>query len=179
MLIITAVSITNVSGQVYLTRNGKITFFSQAPLENIEATNNDVTSILDTKKGEFAFVVLIKSFRFKKALMQEHFNENYMESKTFPKAIFKGNITDLNKINFAKDGSYPVAVNGDLTIHGVTKKIEVPGTIKIDQGKITAVSKFEVSVKDYNIKIPSIVVNKIAETVEVSIDCKYEEFKKS
>ncbi len=173
------VSITNVSGQVYLTRNGKITFFSQAPLENIEATNNDVTSILDTQKGEFAFVVLIKSFRFKKALMQEHFNENYMESKTFPKATFKGNITDLSKINFAKDGSYPVTVNGDLTIHGVTKKIEVPGTITIVQGKITATSKFGVKVKDYNIKIPSIVINKIAETVEVSVDCKYDEFKKS
>ncbi len=179
MLIITAVSITNVTGQVYLTRNGKITFFSRAPLENIEAINNDVTSILDTKKGEFAFVVLIKSFRFKKALMQEHFNENYMESRTFPKAIFKGNITGLSKINFVKDGSYPVTVNGDLTIHGVTKKIEAAGTIIIDQGNISAASKFGVKVKDYNVKIPSIVVNKISETVEVSVDCKYDEFKKS
>lgn len=179
ILIIFSISITNVLGQVYLTRNGKITFFSQAPLENIEAINNDVTSILDTKKGEFAFVVLIKSFRFKKALMQEHFNENYMESKTFPKAIFKGNITDLSKIDFAKDGSYPVTVTGDLTIHGVTKKIEVPGTISIVQGKIAGASKFPVTVKDYNIKIPSIVVNKIAETVEVSVNCKYDEFKKS
>ena len=73
--------------------NGKITFFSKAPLENIEAVNNEVTSILDTKKGEFAFVVLIKSFKFQKALMEEHFNENYMESNTFPKANFKGTIT--------------------------------------------------------------------------------------
>jgi hypothetical protein len=174
-----AISITDVLGQVYLTRNGKITFFSQAPLENIEAINNDVTSILDTKKGEFAFVVLIKSFKFKKALMQEHFNENYMESKTFPKAIFKGNITDISKINFAKDGIYAVTVNGDLAIHGVTKKIEAPGTITIVKGKINAASKFAVKVKDYNIKIPSIVVNKIAENVEVSVDCKYEDFKKS
>jgi len=179
MLIIMAVSITDVLGQAYITRNGKITFFSQAPLENIEAINNDVTSILDTKMGDFAFVVLIKSFRFKKALMQEHFNENYLESKTFPKATFKGNITDLSKIDFAKDGSYPVTVSGDLTIHGVTKKIEAPGTITINQGKISAASKFGAKVKDYNIKIPSIVANKIAETVEVSVDCKYDEFKKS
>ncbi len=111
--------------------------------------------------------------------MQEHFNENYMESSTFPKAFFKGKITDLSKINFSIDGTYPVIVNGDLTIHGVTKKIEAPGTITTAQGKITAVSKFKIKVKEYNIKIPSLVVNKIAETIEVSIDCKYEEFKKS
>ncbi len=179
LLLIIAASVMEVFGQAYLTRNGKITFFSQAPLENIEAINNDVTSILDIKKGEFAFVVLVKSFNFKKALMQEHFNENYMESTTFPKAFLKGNITDLSKVNFAGDGSYPVIVKGDLTIHGITKNIESPGTITIARGKITAVSKFKIRVQDYHIKIPSLVVNKIAETVEVSVDCKYEEFKKS
>jgi hypothetical protein len=167
-----------VSAQTYITRNGRITFFSKAPVENIEANNNEVTSILDTKKGELAFSALIKSFKFSKALMEEHFNENYMESNTFPKANFKGTITDLSKVNFSKDGTYPVTVKGDLTIHGVTKNVEVPGTIAVSQGKISASSKFNVKVKDYNIKIPNTVVNNVSETINITVDCKYEPFKK-
>ena len=163
--------------QKLITRSGKITFFSKAPVENIEAANNEVSSILDTQKGEFVFVALIKSFKFKKALMEEHFNENYMESNTFPKANFKGTITNLNKVNFTKDGSYPVVVKGDLTIHGVAKTVEVPGTLTVSQGKLSASSKFQVKVKDYNIKIPSTVINNIAETLDITVDCKYEPFK--
>ncbi|HUS03898.1 MAG TPA: YceI family protein [Chitinophagaceae bacterium] len=180
---ITAIFITTLftlsaSAQTYITRNGRITFFSKAPVENIEANNNQVTSILDTKKGEFAFIALTKSFKFKKALMEEHFNENYMESNTFPKANFKGTITDLSKVNFSNDGTYPVTVRGDLAIHGVTKNIEVPATITISQGKISAASKFTVKVKDYNIKIPTTVVNNIAETITITVDCKYDPLKK-
>lgn len=166
------------SAQTYITRNGRVTFFSKAPVENIEANNNEVTSILETRKGEFVFSALIKSFKFQKALMEEHFNENYMESNTFPKAIFKGTITDLSKINFSNDGTYPVTVKGDLTIHGVTKNVEVPGTIIVSQGKISASSKFNVKVKDYNIKIPNTVINNVSETINLTVDCKYEPFKK-
>jgi hypothetical protein len=166
------------SAQTYITRNGRITFFSKAPVENIEANNNEVTSILNIKKGEFAFIALIKSFKFKKALMEEHFNENYMESNTFPKASFKGTITDFNKENFFKDGTYAATVKGDLTIHGVTKNIEVPGAITVSQGTISASSKFNVRVKDHNIKIPATVINNIAETITITVDCKYEPFKK-
>lgn len=168
----------NSFAQTYFTRNGKIEFFSKAPLENIEAKTNEVTSIFDIKKGEFAFNALIKSFKFKKALMEEHFNENYMESNTFPKATFKGVITDISKVNFSKDGNYSVNVAGDLTIHGITKKIEVPGTISVSQGKISANSKFNIKVKDYNIKIPATVVNNIAETISITVDCKYDPYKK-
>ena len=168
----------NASAQTYLTRTGRVTFFSKTPMENIEASNNEVTGILDTKKGEFAFVALIKSFKFQKALMEEHFNENYMESNTFPKANFKGAITDLGKVNFTKDGNYPVNVKGDLTIHGVTKNIEAPGTITVSQGKVKAKSNFNIKLKDYNIKVPAAVGNKIAETINITVDCKYEPFKK-
>lgn len=178
IIIIIALLNINASAQTYLTRNGRITFFSKAPIENIEANNNEVTSILDIKKGEFAFIALIKSFKFKKALMEEHFNENYMESNIFPKANFKGTITDLSKVNFSTDGSYAVIVKGDLTIHGVTKNIEAPGTISISQGKISANSKFNVRVKDYNIKIPSTVVNNIAETISITVVCKYDPYRK-
>lgn len=166
------------SAQTYITRSGRVIFFSKAPVENIEANNNEVTSFLDIKKGEVAFVALIKSFKFKKALMEEHFNENYMESNTFPKANFKGTITDLSKVNFYKDGAYTVTIKGDLTIHGVTKNIEVPATVSLSEGKINANSKFNIKVKEYNIKIPSTVVNNIAETITITVDCKYEPFKK-
>lgn len=166
------------SAQTWFTRNGRVTFFSKAPIENIEANNNEVTSFLDTQKGEIVFAALIKSFKFKKAQMEEHFNENYMESNTFPKANFKGTITDLSKVNFSNDGTYSVTVKGDLTIHGVTKNIEVPGTISVSQGNINANSKFSVKVKDYNIKIPSTVINNIAETIDITIDCKYDPYKK-
>ena len=168
----------NISAQTYITRNGRVSFFSKAPVENIEAINNEVTSFLDIKKGEVAFVALIKGFKFKKALMEEHFNENYLESNTFPKANFKGSITDLSQINFSKDGNYPVTVKGDLTLHGITKTIEAPATVSIAQGKINAFSKFNIKVKDYNIKIPSTVVNNVAETISVTVDCKYELYKK-
>ncbi|MDB5222347.1 MAG: YceI family protein [Chitinophagaceae bacterium] len=166
------------SAQTYITRNGRVTFFSKAPIENIEANNNEVTSFLDTQKGEVAFVALIKSFKFQKALMEEHFNENYMESNTFPKANFKGTITDLSKINFSKDGTYTVTVKGDLTIHGITKNIEAPATINISGGKINANSKFNIKVKDYNIKIPTTVVNNVSETISITVDCKYDPLKK-
>ena len=168
----------NASSQVFLTRNGKVTFFSKAPVENIQAVNNEITSVLDTKKGEFQFGVLIKSFKFKKALMEEHFNENYLESNTYPKANFKGMIADIKKVDFTKEGNYTVTVNGDLMIHGVTKKIAVPGTITVTAGKIAATATFNVNIKDYNIKIPSTLVNNIAETVDVSVDCKYDPYKK-
>ena len=177
-LFVAVISLADASAQTYFTRSARVTFFSTTPMEDIEANNNEVTSMLDVKKGEFAFVALIKSFKFKKALMEEHFNENYMESNTFPKANFKGAIKDLNKINFSKDGNYSVTVKGDLTIHGVTNNIEAPGTITISQGKISANSKFNIKPKDYGIKIPGAVVNKIAESLNITVDCKYEPLKK-
>lgn len=178
MLVVAALFSMNASAQLFLTRNGKATFFSKAPIENIEAVNNEITSVLDTKKGEFQFGVLIKSFKFKKALMEEHFNENYLESNTYPKANFKGAIADISKVDFTKDGNYDVTVAGDLLIHGITKKISVPGNIAIAGGKISATAKFKVNVKDYNIKIPTTLVNNIAETVDVTVDCKYDPYKK-
>ena len=168
----------NAHAQKYLTRNGKVTFFSKATIENIDAINDEVTSIIDTKKGEVAFNVLIKSFKFKKALMEEHFNENYMESNTYPKASFKGNIVDISKVNFTKDGTYTLNVKGDLTMHGVTKNLEAPASIIIAGGRLSAISNFKIKLKDFNIKIPATVVNNIAELIAVSVECKYEAFKK-
>lgn len=160
--------------QKYLTKNGHIKFFSSAPLENIEAHNRQVNAALDVSTGEFVFRVLIKSFEFEKALMQEHFNENYMESHKFPNATFTGKVINIKEIDLAKDGTYPVEVEGKLTIHGVTKDIKEKGTFTIKDGVIHGFSKFYVRVADYDIKIPKAVVNNIAEVIEVTVDVKLE-----
>src|SRR5262245_55593100 len=119
-----------------LTRNGSISFYSKAPLENIEAITQTALSVLDKKTGQVEFGVLIKSFTFEKALMQEHFNENYLESDKFPKSIFKGQIDDISKVNFDKDGTYSVFVTGELTIHGQSRTLKTPVTITILKGDV-------------------------------------------
>src|SRR4030042_5500221 len=102
--------------------------------------------------------------------MQEHFNENYMESDKFPKSSFKGKINNPAKIDFTKDGIYPAEVTGDLTIHGVTKTVTATGTIEIKAAIITAKTEFTVSPKDYNIEIPALVENNIAKSIDVTVD---------
>jgi polyisoprenoid-binding protein YceI len=157
-----------------ITRNGSISFYSKAALENIEANTKTAASVLDKKTGQLEFSVLIKSFMFEKALMQEHFNENYLESDKFPKSTFKGKIDDLSTVNFEKDGKYPVAVTGDLFIHGETKSLVAPATITIQNGTVTATADFNISLSDYKIKIPSLAKNKISNSVKVAVNLKYE-----
>ncbi len=173
LFILTVINI-NTRAQVYFTKNGNISFFSRASLENISADNNQVISVLNTTTGSLQFSLLNSAFHFPKAKMEEDFNEDYMESNKYPKSTFKGVITDIGDISSLKDGSYPVNVKGDLMIHGVTKNITAPGTITIRDGKISAESTFKVLLKDYNISIPSIVINKIAENIEVTVNCIYE-----
>ncbi len=172
------VGIQNVQAQKYFTRTGKIIFNSDAPLEKIEASNHKAMSILDVNSGKIEFAVLIKAFQFEKALMQEHFNENYMESDQFPKAIFKGQITDAAKVDFKQDGTYPVVVTGEMTIHGITQELSTKGTITVKDGKISAQSNFEVAVADYKIEIPKVVRENIAKVVQINIDMSYELFEK-
>jgi len=163
------------TAQKVYTKNGNISFFSKSPLENISANNNQVMSVLNQQTGEMQFSVLIKSFHFEKALMEEHFNENYMESNKFPKSSFKGTISDVSKINFAKDGNYAVNVSGDLTIHGVTKKVSAPGSITVKNGVATANSKFSVKLADYNVSIPKVVKDNIAEVIDITVACTYDQ----
>lgn len=163
------------SAQKVYTKNGSISFFSTAAMENITADNTQVMSVLNTQTGELLFSVLIKGFHFKKSLMEEHFNENYMESDKYPKASFKGNITEAAKINYSKDGNYVVNVTGELTIHGVTKKVSAPGTLSVKSGLVSAISKFNIKLSDYNISIPAIVKDKIAETIDITVSCGYDQ----
>ena len=164
--------------QKYITKNGYIKFYSETPVETIEAHNRQVNSALDIATGDFVFKVLIKSFEFEKALMQEHFNENYMESDKMPDATFTGKITNLAAIDFTKDGKYEATIEGDLKIHGVTKKVTEKGTFEVSGGKITGKSVFMVHLADYKIKIPNTVVNNIAEDIQVTVEVNLEQLKK-
>ena len=163
-----------IGAQKYMTRNGYIGFFSKTTMEDIKADNNQAASVLDTSTGGIVFQVLIKSFHFDKALMEEHFNENYLESEKFPKSTFNGKVVNLSEIDFSKNGTYNVTVEGDLTIHGVTNKISVSGTLEVKSGVITANSRFDLVLEDYKIQIPGIVRNNIAKSVEVTVSIKYE-----
>ncbi len=159
--------------QKYMTKNGFISFFSHTPMEDIKAENYQVAGVIDASTGELVFQVLIKSFHFEKTLMEEHFNENYMESDKFPKAGFKGKISDLKAVDFKKNGTYEVLVEGDLTIRDVTKKMSVKGTVEVVTGGLNANTKFIIAPEDFNIKIPAVVREKIAKTLEVTVAMKY------
>jgi polyisoprenoid-binding protein YceI len=163
------------NAQKVYTKNGNVSFFSKSPLENITAENNQVMSVLNQQTGEMQFSVLVKSFHFKKALMEEHFNENYMESNKFPKASFKGNIQDISKVNFTKDGTYTVVVTGDLTIHGVTNNVSAPGSITVKSGVANASSKFNVKLADYKISVPKLVKDNVAEQIDIAVSTVYDQ----
>lgn len=164
--------------QKYLTKNGHIKFYSETPMETIEAHNHQVNSALDIKSGDFVFKVLMKSFEFEKALMQEHFNENYVESDKYPNAMFKGKISNISEIDFTKSGEYKAMVEGDLTMHGVTQKVSESGTFVIKDGKVVGNSVFKVKPEDYKIKIPKTVLDNIAEEIEVTVEVSLAEYKK-
>jgi polyisoprenoid-binding protein YceI len=146
-------------------------------MEDIEAKNKTVTAVLDSKTGAMQFSVQMKGFEFEKALMQQHFNENYVESNKFPKAEFKGALTNNSSVNYTKDGTYVVTVKGKLTLHGVTKDVEAPGTIKVDGGKLEGKSTFNIRLSDYKISIPSVVKEKVSNSIKIIVDTKLEPLK--
>ena len=160
--------------QEYFTKNGRISFFSKAPLENISADNNQVISILNTETGMLRFRVLIKAFHFPKAMMEQHFNTDYLESDKYPYADFTGTLDGIREIDLAKDGTYDVTAEGILDMHGVKKNISTPAKIVVKNGAITGNAVFKVLLKDFNIKIPSVVSNNIAEQIEITVNCIYQ-----
>lgn len=157
----------------YFTRSGNISFFSEEIIENIEAHNKQVSSFLDVTTGKVVFSVPMKAFIFKKALMQEHFNENYIESHKFPKSTFKGAIENIKGVNLQQDGVYKVKVAGQLTLHGVAKPITADGILEVKGGRIGARSVFEVKPEDYAIEIPLLVRNHIAKIIQVKVNLFY------
>ena len=176
LLVIILLSASFANAQKFMTKGGTIKFFSETPMEKIEGTNRQVNSALNFTTGDFVFKVLIRGFEFEKVLMQEHFNENYMESEKFPSSEFKGKITKLKDVNPSKDGVYKVVVEGDLTIHGVTNKVKVNGTLEVNAAKVIGNASFEVTPKDYNIAIPKAVIKNISEAIKVDVNVSLDKF---
>ena len=153
--------------QQYMSKEGSIHFFSEAPMENIEAENNTVAGIIDVASGEYAFRVKIEDFKFAKSLMQEHFNENYMESERHPFATFTGVMTDFQELDLSD--KQVVQVKGQMTMHGVDQSINVEASVWMQDEELHLISKFGVKLADYQIDIPKIVMYNIAEEVVVTV----------
>lgn len=176
MAVMMSASISFAQG-IFFTKTGKITFSSKTSLEENKGVNKTVTAVLDSKSGAIQFAAQMKSFEFEKQLMEQHFNENYVESNKYPKSEFKGTIINNSEINYSKDGTYTAKVKGKLTIHGITQDIETTGTLKINGGKIDATSTFNVLLSDYKISIPSIVKDKVSNSIKIDVECNLEPLK--
>lgn len=158
------------SAQTYVSKNIRASIYSSTPLEDIEAVSNNASAVLITGTREVAVQVPVKSLEFDRKLMQEHFNENYMESDKYPFAKFKGTIAE--QIDFSKDGEYDVTVNGVLSVHGVDQKRSIPGKISIKNGTVQISTAFKVACANHKIKIPTLVFTKIAEQISVKAEGK-------
>lgn len=159
-------------GQKYLSDQNHVSFFSEAPLENIEAHSYSARSVFDMETGKIAFTVPIRTFEFEKSLMQEHFNEKFMESGKYPRAKFSGVVENYSEAQ----GKQQVEAKGEIEIHGVTKEISVPGEMEINGNQIKVTTEFPLEVADFEIKIPEVVTRNIAKTVDVNLEFIYEPY---
>ena len=160
--------------QKYKSSKGTIKFYSEELLENITAINENVNSIFDSESGQIVYSVPIEFFEFEKSLMQEHFNEKYLESDKYPKATFTGEITGYK----TSQRNPEVWAEGELEIHGVKQNIHVPGSIDFIDGKVLIHSVFLVKLIDYKIKVPQLMFQKIAEEIEVTVNIEYKPYEK-
>jgi polyisoprenoid-binding protein YceI len=157
--------------QQYMTRSGFIGFYGKTPMEDIRAENKQVYAIIDAGKKEMAITLLLRGFIFTKELMQQHFNENYVESDKYPKASFTGTYT-IN-VPPGSDSIYKITIKGNMTLHNVTRPVEIPATLQMQQGRLIGNAEFKMKPEDYNITIPSLVRDKIAKEMDVvvKLDC--------
>lgn len=167
------------SAQKYFTKNGTLSFDATSPgsPENIMANNRTVVCVLDASTGDIQFKAAMKAFTFDRALMQEHFNENYVESDKFPDAKFTGTISKMASITLSKEGSYPATVKGKLTMHGETREVETTGKITVANGKVTATASFSIVLNDYKVNVPSLVADKVSKTAKITVNCGLEPLK--
>ncbi len=156
------------TAKLFVFESGSISFYSETPVENIAAKNNLYAAALKPTTKQFAFAVQMDGFQFEKKLMQEHFNENYMESEKYPKATFAGVIAE--DVDLLKEGTYELSAKGKLNIHGVEKERTIPVTLTSKGGKLSFKSAFQVKLVDHDIEVPSLVVTNIAEIIDVKVD---------
>jgi len=171
-------SVISYGQSAYVTRNGQVSFFSKTPVEDIKATNKKVYSTINTETGALQFLLKMTDFEFKYSAMQDHFNdEDYMHSAKYPNALFKGILLNKDSVDFNKAGTYSSIVEGELTMHGVTNKVKTRAILVVGNGQMTGSAVFNVKLVDYQIKVPQIVFKKIAEVIEVRVNCIYQPFK--
>ncbi len=163
------VPITN--NTYFATNNGTVSFFSKTPVEDISAKQSTAQSVINTTSQQIAVQLTVKDFTFPNALMQEHFNENYMETEKYPQATFSGKINE--KIDFSKVGSYPVTATGKLKLHGVEKERTLTGTLQVAENQLVLDCAFDVALKDHNIDVPKLVFVKIAQIIQVKAHFEY------
>lgn len=166
VLLLSCSSLSLFAQHIFSTTKGSVSFFSETLLENIQADNSKTAAIINAETNEMAVQMRITDFQFPNKLMQEHFNENYLESEKFPTSVFKGKIKEKADLNVA--GTYQVTAEGTLTMHGVSHQVLIPGTVVSDGKQLKLDFKFPVKLEDYKIEIPTIVFSKIAEVVDVS-----------
>jgi polyisoprenoid-binding protein YceI len=172
IILLAWLSILNQTGQgLYACKNAQISLFSSAPIEDISAKTSSGTSVYNAATGDLVFSVAINTFKFRKALMQEHFNSDYMESDKYPHATFKGKVQEHPDVS--KDGSYPITVTGELDVHNVKQTRTIPGTLTVSGGVITMKSEFMVKCADHHIEIPRLVFHNIAETLKINVTATY------
>lgn len=160
-------SLVSFGQNIYMDKEGKVSFYSTASLENIEAHNTQALGIIELDKGRVGITVLIKGFKFEKALMEEHFNENYMESDKYPKAVFVGKILDYEKLDFFSPLGVEAVVVGEITIHGVKKSLQSKVFFKPEGDILKCTNEFRLKPEDFKIKIPMLVINNIAKEIVV------------
>jgi len=171
-IVFISLSCVTIAQKVYSTKNGQLIFNATGGIEKIIGVNNQVESKFVDATGQIIFGVLIKGFKFENQLLEDHFNENYMESSKFPKADFKGYIKNSKEINFTLDGKYPIIIEGDLTIHNTTKKIKATGHVDVVKGTPTISGEFMIRIKDYGIS-GLYIGDKIAADATIKLKCKY------
>lgn len=176
VLVLSVWSITKADAQIMITNTAKVQFFSETPVENISAVNANTSSLLNTATDSVFIKIKNTSFAFKNALMQDHFNENYMESDKYPYSTFKGKINQA--IDYKKEGTYKVSVSGKMNIHGVERPVVANGVMTVKADQISVSSDFTVKTADYKIDIPKLVFQKIAEEIKVSFNATYNPAKK-
>jgi hypothetical protein len=168
-------SIVPTGKEFYTCKNAKISLYSSSPLEDIKGITTSGASVYNAGTQELDFSVAISSFQFDQALMKEHFNTDYLESDKYPRATFKGIIQQA--IDITKDGTFSITAVGDLTVHGITQKRTIPGTVTIKNGMISMASEFQVKCADHKIKIPQLVFHNIAESIRMNLTATYSEYK--
>lgn len=175
ILVLLVISVGAIGQSKFISKNAFVSFYSSTPMEDILGESNEAVTILNAETGEIAFQALMTTFHFKRALMEEHFNENYIESAKFPKAKFNGKIEGYNN-SMLSGPVNDIKITGILLVHGVEKTITISAKLGLEDGKLVGLSKFKVTPEDYGIKIPSLVRDKIGKEMEITVKTDYAPF---